>query len=223
MVAASPSSPVVPWTAAVPPSAVAGRGPLVRFTVDDVQAMLRAGLLPEDASTELLNGCLVRKDRSAHGADPALHSPGHCYTVTQLGKLSATIDSPDRHVRTQLPIVCDAGQMPEPDFAILRGTNDDYMDRLPTAADALCVVEVADSSLERDRDEKLPAYARAGVPRYVILNLRNRTAEVYTQPDRSAGVYLKMGVVLLDGTVALLADGEPAATVPLVSLLVRVR
>ena len=42
MVAASPSSPVVPWTAAVPPSAVAGRGPLVRFTVDDVQAMLIA-------------------------------------------------------------------------------------------------------------------------------------------------------------------------------------
>ena len=150
------------------------------------------------------------------------HSPGHRYTVTQLGKLSATIDSPERHIQTQLPIVCGPSQMPEPDFAIVRGTNDDYMDRLPTAADALCVVEVADASLERDRDEKGPAYAQAGVRRYTILNLRNRTAELYTQPDRSAGVYLEMNVVLLEGTIAFLTDGEPAATVPLLSVVARV-
>ncbi len=73
--AASPPPPV-------PPSALAGRGPLVRFTVDDVQAMLRAGLLPEDASTELLDGCIVRTDKSATGGDPRTHSPGHRYAVT---------------------------------------------------------------------------------------------------------------------------------------------
>ena len=74
MVAASSSSPpfpVVPLGAvplgAVPPSAVAGRGPLVRFTVDDVQAMLQVALVPEDATTELLDDCLVRTDRSVPG------------------------------------------------------------------------------------------------------------------------------------------------------------
>ena len=36
--------------ATVPPSALAGRGRLVRFTVDDALAMLRAGLVPEDAT-----------------------------------------------------------------------------------------------------------------------------------------------------------------------------
>ncbi len=181
--------------------------------------MLRAGLLPEDASTELLDGCLVRTDKSALEGDPARHSPGHRYTVTQLGELSAVINSPDRHVQIQLPIVCSPDQMPEPDFAIIRGPDTDYMDRLPTAADALCVVEVADSSLERDRDEKRPVYARAGVPRYIILDLRSRTAVVYEQPDRTTGVYRATDVVPTDGTLALLPGGEPALTVPLASLL----
>ena len=220
--ASSPPSAVPADPPAVPPSALAGRGPLVRFTVDDVQAMLRAGLLPEDASTELLDGCIVRTDKSAHGGDPRMHSPGHRYSVTQLGELSSKINSPDRHVQTQLPIVCGSSQMPEPDFAVVRGTNAEYMDRLPTAADALCVVEVADSSLERDRDEKLPAYARAGVPQYVILNLRNRTAEVHEQPDRSTGQYFINTVVATDSLVGLLIGAEDRLDVVLGMLLVRV-
>ena len=185
---AAPAAAVSP-PPAVPPSAVAGRGPLVRFTVEDVLAMLRAGLLPEDATTELLDGCIVRKDRGEHGGDPMAHSPGHRYSVRRLTGLAAAIDGPDRRVQIQLPIVCGPDQMPEPDFAVIRGPDTDYMDRLPTAADTLCVIEVADSSLERDRNEKLPVYARAGVPQYVILNLRNRTAEVYAEPDREAGTY----------------------------------
>ena len=141
--------------------------------------MLRAGLLPEDATTELLDGCLVRTDRSTHGGDPMAHSPGHRYTVCRLTTLAAAIDGPDRHVQIQLPIVCGPNQMPEPDFAVVRGPDADNAARLPTAADVLCVIEISDSSLERDREEKLPIYARAGVPQYVILNLRNRTGEAY--------------------------------------------
>jgi hypothetical protein len=71
---------------------------------------------------------------------------------------------------------------------VLRGTLEQYTD-LPTAADAWCVVEVADSSYERDAGDKLAGYARAGVVQYVIVNLRNRTAEVYTNPDPAAGTY----------------------------------
>ena len=219
MVAApAASSPPAP----VPPSALAGRGPLVRFTVDDVQAMLRAGLLPEDASTELLDGCIVRTDKSAQGGDPRMHSPGHRYTVTQLTDLAGIINSTDRHVQIQLPIVCGPTQMPEPDFAIVRGPRTAYADRLPTAADTLCIVEVADSSLERDREEKLPVYARAGVPRYIILNLRNRTAEVYGRIDQTAGTLVLTEEVRTDGTLALLAEGDERTVVQLASLLARV-
>jgi hypothetical protein len=47
------------------------------------------------------------------------------------------------------------------------------------------LVEVADSSLERDRG-KAAIYARAGVPRYWIVNLTERWVEVYGAPSGEA-------------------------------------
>lgn len=215
MVAASAPS----ATPTIPPSAVAGRGGLVRFTVEDVLAMMRQGIIAEDASTELLDGAIVHTDRSAYGGDPAMHSPGHRKAVRRLTALVAKIDSPQRHVQIQSPIICGVDQMPEPDFAIIRGDDDAYTDRLPTAADALCVIEVADSSLERDREEKGPIYARAGVPQYIILNLRNRTAEVYSDPDGSRGSYLLSAVVGADGSLSLRVGDNEMSNLPIADVL----
>jgi hypothetical protein len=44
-------------------------------------------------------------------------------------------------------------------------------------------VEVADSSLRRDRDLKKRIYARAAIPSYWIVNLADRRIEVYTAPS----------------------------------------
>ena len=95
--------------------------------------------------------------------------------------------------------------MPEPDFAVIRGTLDEYTD-LPAAIDAFSVVEVAAASYERDTGEKRVGYARAGVAQYIVLNLRNRTAEVYATPS-SAGVYPPPQVVG-EGQSLLLRVGE---------------
>jgi hypothetical protein len=84
--------------------------------------------------------------------------------------------------------------VPQPDFMIIRGQLGDYTD-LPTAPDAFCVIEVADSSYERDAGEKLTGYAKAAVSQYIILNLRNKTAEVYENPDVAAGVYTSSKIV----------------------------
>ena len=43
-------------------------------------------------------------------------------------------------------------------------------------------MEVADSSLGRDRSIKAQIYAGAGVPLYWIINLVDEQIEVYTQP-----------------------------------------
>ena len=77
---------------------------------------------------------------------------------------------------------------------VLRGTLERYTD-LPWAADAFWVVEVADSSYERDTGEKLAGYADAGVGQYIVINLRNRTAEVYTELDSVTGKYLPAKIV----------------------------
>jgi Uma2 family endonuclease len=65
---------------------------------------------------------------------------------------------------------------------VLRGDDDDYRDRLPEPRDVALVVEVADTSLGRDQQEKKRTYARAAIPIYWIINLSGQRIEVYSDP-----------------------------------------
>ncbi len=49
------------------------------------------------------------------------------------------------------------------------------------------LIEVADTTLERDREVKAPAYAVAGIEEYWIVNLAERQLEQHLQPQ--AGSY----------------------------------
>ena len=68
--------------------------------------------------------------------------------------------------------------------AVVVGSNRDYHGRHPIASDVFCVIEVADSSLQRDRTIKLRFLRRAaGIARYIIIiNLLERLVEVYSNP-----------------------------------------
>lgn len=201
-----------------PQEFVDGRWKLPRFTRKDAESLVRLGIIPEDASTELLNGAIVLKDRADQGQDITMVGQDHRKAVERLSALRKRIDDERRHVESQQPLVCTETHVPEPDFLVLRGTLDDYAD-LPAAADAFCVVEVADASYERDAGEKLTAYARAGVAQYVILNLRNRTAEVYAEPDIAAGTYPPPLIVTAEQSLSLrVGDGE-FLTIPLHDVL----
>ena len=65
------------------------------------------------------------------------------------------------------------------------------------------VVEVADTSLAKDRGEKLLAYARGGVPVYWIVNLMGDQVEVYSEPDRNMARYTNCVVYAASETVPL--------------------
>ena len=171
-----------------------GFGP-VTFTVADTLDMVAQGILPEDSSVELLNGVLVYRDRFDLKEGEIVAGAQHDFVVTALSKLSLSIDNDSRHLRTQATLVCSERHAPIPDAFVLRGGVRDYTDRLPAASDAWCVIEVAGSSYERDAGEKLAGYARASIPQYVIVNLNNRTAEIYTNPDPAAGTYAAPQVV----------------------------
>jgi Uma2 family endonuclease len=85
------------------------------------------------------------------------------------------------HVQVQAPLALGTDSEPEPDVAVISGSRRDYAEH-PQAA--LLVIEVADSSLRFDRQVKGPLYARAGIPEYWIVNLVDRTLEVYRQPEQ---------------------------------------
>ncbi|WPP53441.1 Uma2 family endonuclease [Catalinimonas niigatensis] len=49
--------------------------------------------------------------------------------------------------------------------------------------DVALLIEVSDSSYRYDREDKYKLYVSAGIPVYVIVNLNQRKAEIYTQPE----------------------------------------
>jgi Uma2 family endonuclease len=71
---------------------------------------------------------------------------------------------------------------PEPDVAIVRGSDDDYLARHPEPPDIALIVEVSETTLSRDRGENLLAYARGPIPFYWIVNLIDNQVEVYSDP-----------------------------------------
>ena len=91
-----------------------------------------------------------------------------------------------RHLRRESPVRIPKFDEPEPDLAVVKGTRHDYRQRHPEPKDVSLVVEVAESSLVRDRGEKRVAYSkgRHPIPVYWIINLVDHQVEVYSNPGR---------------------------------------
>ncbi len=147
-----------------------------RFSVEHYHAMIQAGILTEDDPVELLEGWLVTKMSK---------NPKHRISTRRARKALERIVPPGWYVDSQEPLTT-ANSEPEPDGMIARGETDQYPDRHPGPQDVALVVEVADSSLQRDRSLKKRLYAAAGIPVYWIVNLIDGQLEVYTDPSGPA-------------------------------------
>lgn len=152
------------------------------LTIDQYHGMIEAGLLPAGEPYELLNGCLIRKDRSAAGENPMTVGHEHVLVVNKLARMSRKLEKLGCFLQTQQPISLPPFDEPEPDGSIVVGKPEDYAGGIPGAADVLGVIEVADSSLQRDRISKLQIYAASGVTKYILINLIDRAVEDNTHP-----------------------------------------
>ena len=101
----------------------------------------------------------------------------------------------------QNPLQLDDYSEPQPDFMLLRPKSDFYSTAHPHAEDVLLLIEVADSSLAFDRNQKLLLYASHSIPEYWILNLDFSCLEVYRQPHEHG--YAKKIVFKTDDQVTL--------------------
>jgi Uma2 family endonuclease len=163
-------------TVTMPRSAEARVGATVLwlFTTEEYDEMLRAGILREGEPVELLGG-LIRKKMAK--------SPLHQVTTTlTLHALHGVLPS-GWHAVQENAVIISGYDEPEPDATVLRGEARDYANRKDAADDIALLVEVAASSIETDRGEKLRAYAAAGIPTYWIVNLNTQRIEVYSSPS----------------------------------------
>jgi Uma2 family endonuclease len=86
----------------------------------------------------------------------------------------------DVTVRVQSGFVCDENR-PEPDVLWLQPRR--YGRTRPVAADVLLLVEVADSSLATDLQEKADLYAENGIAEYWVVDIAASRIHVMTESD----------------------------------------
>lgn len=154
-------------------TSVHGAGPapltLRRFTLDEYHRMGDLGILTPEDQVELLEGLLVEKMNQR---------PIHGYMVRRLNELFLR-SLPDGWLcQCQLPITT-LDSEPEPDVAIVRGNHADFRERHPCSSDCELVIEVADTSLAKDR-LKAAIYAAGGVREFWIVNIPDRIIERYS-------------------------------------------
>jgi Uma2 family endonuclease len=123
----------------------------------------------------------------------------HSYVIQILSRLLIPRLLGRADVRVQLPFVAGADSVPEPDLAVVALGN--YMNAHPSQA--FLIIEVADSSLMLDRQEKAELYAQAGVPEYWVVNVAGRIIERHSEP--TDGTYARVTPFRSGETVSPLA------------------
>lgn len=128
----------------------------------------------EDDHVELIHGNLVTM---------APNDPEHASLIEILTTILVREVGDRASVRVQLPIIAADESEPEPDLAVV--PRQDYSQRHPDTAE--WIIEVAASSLKKDRDVKALLYAASGFAQYWIVNVPERCVEVFRTP--TGGMY----------------------------------
>ncbi len=142
---------------------------LAQFTVEDYHRLVASGVF-EGRSVELLEGLIV---------EMAPESPGHSDSIRESADwfrshLGAQVKVSESH-----PVTLTRSE-PEPDIALV--VNQRYRDRHPDAKDIFLIIDVDYSSLDKDLNEKVRAYASAEIPEYWLVDLLNNYVIVMRQP-----------------------------------------
>jgi len=138
---------------------------------EEYERLIAEGMFHPEERLELIEGEILQM--SPQGS-------AHATAVTLVEQALRKVFGSHYVIRVQMPIAIDPDSEPEPDLAVVQGTPRTYRDEHPHTAEL--VVEVADTTLSYDRSRKATLYARAGIQEYWILNLIDRTIEVYRNP-----------------------------------------
>ncbi len=144
-----------------------------RFTVDEYHRMIEAGILTEDDRVELLRGEIVEMSPIGRG---------HLGHVDRLTLLFVSRLGARAIVRVQGSIpLSELESEPQPDLVLLRPCPDFYVRTPLHPPDMLLVIEVADTTVARDR-AKMALYAEAGIPEAWLVDLPAGRIDVFREP-----------------------------------------
>jgi len=146
--------------------------PTYQWTVEEYEKLNGAGIFDESDRVELLNGEIIIMSPIGYR---------HATAVARLNKFFVHHARERFVISPQNPFILDERSEPQPDLCLLDPAVD-TQGHHASAAQVFLVIEVADSTLRYDREDKCPAYARNGVREFWILNLAENVLEVYRDP-----------------------------------------
>ncbi len=157
-----------------------------KFTSEEYHLMGKAGIFRQDARLELIEGDIIEMAPigSRHAACVKRTS-----SLMQPGRTASFV------LGVQDPVQLSDGCEPQPDISILRYRSDYYAEAHPRPEDILLIIEVCDTTLEYDREHKVPMYARWQVPEVWLADLTGGRIEVYRDPgpDGYRRIFTAMG------------------------------
>jgi Uma2 family endonuclease len=183
-------------------------GPLYRMTLEQYEALARAGILTKRDKVHLINGYLVRT-RS--------HEPPHATADELCGAELNRIIPREYHARPGKPVRLPAtSSEPEPDRSVVRGSVRDYSGRHPGPTDIALIAEVSKASLEQDR-AMAAVYSADRIPYYWIINVVDGQVEVYSQPGPTG--YGMHEVLAPPQVLRVVIDGVEVGEIPVADIL----
>ena len=143
------------------------------FTVDDYYRMAEAGIIADGERVELIEGEII--EMSPIG-------DRHMLAVNRATMIFARGVGDRAVVSVQNPARMDRYNEPQPDVVLIRPREGFYGKGKPAPEDVLLMIEVADTTLRKDLNLKLPVFARNGVQEVWIVDLQNDRILVFRDP-----------------------------------------
>jgi Uma2 family endonuclease len=176
--------------------------PAWRLTVAEILAMQRAGLFDDEPSFELWEGELVPINAKNNRHEIWKRKLARILIRAMPDEIAGAIE-PSLYLSDMTFL--------EPDVLIHA---DHLLPEDVRGPDVMLVIEVADTSLQKDLNPKARLCARYGVRHYWVFDAENRRAHLLSDP--TDGAYVTAHIVEADGSVTL--PFEPALTIRLADL-----
>jgi len=141
------------------------------FTVDDYHRMVDAGILSENDRVELIHGEVLAMSPIG---------PPHNGTVMRATNALVPIVGNRAIVGVQGSVQLGKYDEPQPDIVLLRPRSDFYTTQHARPPDILLIIEIADSSIDYDRNIKADLYAETGVFEYWVADIKNNCLWTYS-------------------------------------------
>ncbi|HLO51845.1 MAG TPA: Uma2 family endonuclease [Kamptonema sp.] len=143
------------------------------FTVQEYHLMGEAGIFGNNERVELIEGEII---------EMAAIGNRHATCVRRLIRRFSVIPEEVAILDVQDPIQLTERTEPQPDVVLLQPRADYYATAHPRSSEVLLLIEVSDSTIDFDRDVKVPNYSRSGIQEVWLWDLDTNCLEVYRLP-----------------------------------------